>query len=108
MATTLAVSKKAFVDFLHRMPFYGTAILCIDNPAVRAIVPEVSCPITSYGFSEDAQVRAVHVRAVGGQMHFTVQSGATASRCRTWMSCSTWRASTTCSTPFRPLPWRWN
>ena len=65
--------KKAFVDFLHRMPFYGTAILCIDNPAVRAIVPEVSCPITSYGFSEDAQVRAVHVRAVGGQMHFTVQ-----------------------------------
>ncbi|MCO5112273.1 MAG: Mur ligase family protein, partial [Burkholderiaceae bacterium] len=65
--------KKAFVDFLHRMPFYGTAILCIDNPAVRAIVPEVSCPITSYGFSEDAQVRAVHVRAVGSQMHFTVQ-----------------------------------
>jgi UDP-N-acetylmuramate--alanine ligase len=65
--------KKAFVDFLHRMPFYGTAILCIDNPAVREIVPEVSCPITSYGFSEDAQVRAVNVRAEGAQMHFTVQ-----------------------------------
>jgi len=65
--------KKAFVDFLHRMPFYGTAILCIDNPAVREIVPEVSCPITSYGFAEDAQVRAVNVRAVGAQMHFTVQ-----------------------------------
>ena len=65
--------KKAFVDFLHRMPFYGTAVLCIDNPAVREIVPEVSCPITSYGFSEDAQVRAVNVRAEGAQMHFTVQ-----------------------------------
>ncbi len=65
--------KKAFVDFLHRMPFYGTAILCIDNPAVREIVPEVSCPITSYGFSEDAQVRAVSVRADGAQMRFTVQ-----------------------------------
>ncbi len=65
--------KKAFVDFLHRMPFYGTAILCIDNPAVRSIVSEVSCPITSYGFAEDAQVRAVNVCAVGGQMHFTVQ-----------------------------------
>ena len=65
--------KKAFVDFLHRMPFYGTAILCIDNPAVREIVPEVSCPITSYGFSEDAQVRAINVRAEGAQMHFTVQ-----------------------------------
>jgi UDP-N-acetylmuramate--alanine ligase len=65
--------KGAFVDFLHRMPFYGTAILCTDDPAVREIVPQVSCPITSYGFGEDAQVRAVNVRAVGGQMHFTAQ-----------------------------------
>ena len=65
--------KKAFVDFLHRMPFYGTAILCIDDPAVREIVPQVSCPITSYGFGEDAEVRAVNVRPVGPQMHFTVQ-----------------------------------
>ncbi|RST54461.1 UDP-N-acetylmuramate--L-alanine ligase [Variovorax sp. MHTC-1] len=65
--------KKAFVDFLHRMPFYGTAILCTDDPAVREIVTEVSCPVTSYGFGEDAQVRAVNVRAVGAQMHFTAQ-----------------------------------
>ena len=63
--------KKAFVDFLHRMPFYGTAILCTDDAAVRDIVPQVSCPITSYGFNDQAQVRAVNVRAVGGQMHFT-------------------------------------
>ena len=65
--------QAAFVDFLHRMPFYGTAVLCIDDPAVRAIVPRVTCPVTSYGLSEDAQVRAVNVRAVGAQMHFTVQ-----------------------------------
>ncbi|KRI01686.1 UDP-N-acetylmuramate--L-alanine ligase [Curvibacter sp. PAE-UM] len=65
--------KQAFVDFLHRMPFYGTAILCTDDAAVREIVPEVNCPITSYGFNEQAQVRAVNVRAVAGQMHFTVQ-----------------------------------
>ena len=65
--------KKAFVDFLHRMPFYGTAILCVDNPAIREILPEVNCPITSYGFAEDAQVRAVNVRAEAGQMRFTVQ-----------------------------------
>ena len=63
--------KKAFVDFLHRMPFYGTAILCTDDPVVRDIVPQVSCPITSYGFGEEAQVRAINVRAVGAQMHFT-------------------------------------
>ncbi|MBK6296316.1 MAG: UDP-N-acetylmuramate--L-alanine ligase [Rhodoferax sp.] len=65
--------KAAFVDFLHRMPFYGTAILCTDDPAVSDIVPKVTCPVTSYGFNEDAQVRAINVRAVGAQMHFTVQ-----------------------------------
>jgi UDP-N-acetylmuramate--alanine ligase len=65
--------KGAFVDFLHRMPFYGTAILCTDDAAVREIVPKVTCPMTSYGFGEEAQVRAVDVRAVEGQMHFTVR-----------------------------------
>lgn len=65
--------KKAFVDFLHRMPFYGTAILCTDDAAVREIVPQVNCPVTSYGFDEGAQVRAINVHAVAGQMHFTVQ-----------------------------------
>jgi len=65
--------KAAFVDFLHRMPFYGTAILCSDDAAVRDIIPQVSCPVTRYGFGEDAQVRAVDVRHVNGQMHFTVQ-----------------------------------
>lgn len=65
--------QKAFVDFLHRMPFYGTAILCVDDPAIRQILPQVTCPVTSYGFSEDAQVRAIDVRAVGAQMHFTAQ-----------------------------------
>jgi UDP-N-acetylmuramate--alanine ligase len=65
--------KAAFVDFLHRMPFYGCAVLCTDDPGVQSIVPQVTCPITSYGFNESAQVRAVDVRAVGGQMHFTVQ-----------------------------------
>jgi UDP-N-acetylmuramate--alanine ligase len=65
--------KQAFVDFLHRMPFYGTAILCTDDAGVRAIEQQVTCRVTSYGFDEDAQVRAVNVRAVDGQMHFTVQ-----------------------------------
>ena len=65
--------KKAFVDFLHRMPFYGTAVLCTDDAAVRDILPQVTCPVTSYGFNEAAQVRAVNVRPVGAQMHFTAQ-----------------------------------
>jgi UDP-N-acetylmuramate--alanine ligase len=65
--------KGAFIDFLHRMPFYGTAILCVDDPAVRAIWPDVQCPVTSYGVSEDAQVRAVNIRADGPRMRFTAQ-----------------------------------
>jgi UDP-N-acetylmuramate--alanine ligase len=65
--------KGAFLEFLHRMPFYATAVLCVDDPAVREIWPDVQCPVTSYGVSEDAEVRAVNIRAVGPQMHFTVQ-----------------------------------
>ena len=65
--------KSAFVDFLHKMPFYGAAVVCVDDAAIREILPRIARPITSYGFSEDAQVRAVNVRAVDTQMHFTVQ-----------------------------------
>jgi UDP-N-acetylmuramate--alanine ligase len=64
--------KQAFVDFLHHMPFYGAAVVCVDDPAVRSLLPQIARPITSYGLSPDAQVRAVDVRAVDGQMHFTV------------------------------------
>jgi UDP-N-acetylmuramate--alanine ligase len=65
--------KAAFVEFLHRMPFYGAAILCTDDAAVREILPQVSRPITSYGFEEGAQVRALDVRADGTRMHFIAQ-----------------------------------
>jgi UDP-N-acetylmuramate--alanine ligase len=66
--------KAAFVDFLHRMPFYGSAIVCTDDPGVRSIVPMVSRPVVGYGFGEDAQVRAVDVQALpGAQMRFTCQ-----------------------------------
>ena len=63
--------RHAFVDFLARLPFYGTAVLCIDDPAVRGLLPLISKPVTSYGFAEDAQVRAVDVQADGAQMRFT-------------------------------------
>jgi UDP-N-acetylmuramate--alanine ligase len=65
--------KAAFVEFLHRMPFYGAAVVCVDDPAIREILPQIARPITGYGFSPDAQLRAVNVRPVEGQMHFTVQ-----------------------------------
>lgn len=65
--------KQAFVDFLHRMPFYGAAILCADDAGVRSIMPMISRPVVSYGFGTDAMVRAVDVRADSGRMHFTAQ-----------------------------------
>ena len=65
--------KGAFVEFLHRMPFYGAAVLCTDDAAVCSILSEVSRPITSYGFNDKAQVRAVNVQADNGQMRFTVK-----------------------------------
>jgi UDP-N-acetylmuramate--alanine ligase len=64
--------KQAFVHFTHRLPFYGRAMLCVDDPHVRAIIPQVTKPVTTYGFAADAEVRAVNARAVGTQMHFTV------------------------------------
>jgi UDP-N-acetylmuramate--alanine ligase len=66
--------KQAFVDFLHKMPFYGAAVLCVDDPGVRSIMPMISRPLITYGLGEDAQVRAVDVQALpGGQMRFTCQ-----------------------------------
>ncbi|MEQ1600371.1 MAG: UDP-N-acetylmuramate--L-alanine ligase [Methylophilaceae bacterium] len=65
--------KGAFVEFLQRMPFYGMAVVCVDDPNIRAILPSITKPVMPYGFSEEARVRAINVRADNGQMHFTVQ-----------------------------------
>ena len=64
--------KSAFVDFLERLPFYGVAVLCADDEHVLEIRPRVTKPVILYGLSDDAQVRAIDVRAVGTQMAFTI------------------------------------
>jgi UDP-N-acetylmuramate--alanine ligase len=63
--------KQAFIEFTHRLPFYGIAVLCVDDPNVKEILPFVSKPIIRYGFAPDAQVRAVNVVAREGKMYFT-------------------------------------
>ncbi|MDH4394663.1 MAG: UDP-N-acetylmuramate--L-alanine ligase [Limnobacter sp.] len=63
--------KQAFVEFTRRLPFYGIAVLCVDDPCVREIMPFVSKPIVGYGLSEGAQIRAVDVRTDSGRMKFT-------------------------------------
>ncbi|MBV8210625.1 MAG: UDP-N-acetylmuramate--L-alanine ligase [Burkholderiaceae bacterium] len=72
---------QAFVDFLARLPFYGRAVLCADDEAVRQIMPLISKPIVTYGFAETAQVRAVAVAAEGARMRFTVEREAAARLC---------------------------
>ncbi|HCN88955.1 MAG TPA: UDP-N-acetylmuramate--L-alanine ligase [Oxalobacteraceae bacterium] len=64
--------KQAFVEFTQRLPFYGVAVLCLDDANVREIMPLVSKPIVTYGFHEEADVRAIDAKAVAGHMQFTV------------------------------------
>lgn len=68
----MARLKQAFVQFIQRMPFYGIAVLCIDDANVKDIIPFVSQSILSYGLSENADIRASNVRADATTMHFTV------------------------------------
>ena len=65
--------KSAFVEFLQQLPFWGMAVVCIDDSNIREILPRVTKPVMTYGFSEDARIRAKNVRADDGKMHFTVQ-----------------------------------
>ncbi len=65
--------KQAFVQFLQNLPFYGSAVLCADDPCVREILPFVSKPVITYGFAADAMVRAEAVEHAAGAMRFRVR-----------------------------------
>ncbi|NRH28309.1 UDP-N-acetylmuramate--L-alanine ligase [Pseudomonas sp. MS19] len=64
--------KKTFIEFLHNLPFYGLAVMCVDDPVVCEILPHVARPTVTYGFAEDADVRAINVRQEGMRTFFTV------------------------------------
>ncbi len=64
--------KSAFVEFLQQLPFWGMAVVCVDDANIREILPRVTKPVMTYGFSEEARIRARNVRADNGKMHFTV------------------------------------
>lgn len=64
--------KRTFIDFLHNLPFYGLAVLCVDDPVVRELLPQISRPTVTYGFAEDADIRAIEVRQEGMRTYFTV------------------------------------
>ena len=64
--------KDTFIKFLHQLPFYGLAVLCVDDPGVREILPLISKPVKTYGIAESADVRAIDIQQDGLQTHFTV------------------------------------
>jgi UDP-N-acetylmuramate--alanine ligase len=65
---------RAFVDFLQRLPFYGVAVVCVDDAHVRAILPDVTKPLVTYGLADDADLRATDVVNVGGRMRFVARA----------------------------------
>jgi len=69
-----AVLKETFISFLHNLPFYGLAIMCVDDPVVRDILPQLRKPVLTYGTQEGADCRAVDIEQQGLQMQFKVAS----------------------------------
>jgi len=64
--------RQAFLEFIEHVPFYGMAVLCIDDANVRSLMPLITRPVTTYGLTDGAQIRAVDVEAAAGQMRFRV------------------------------------
>lgn len=65
--------KSTFIDFLHNLPFYGVAVMCIDDPVIRELLPNVGRKIVTYGFSEDADIRALNFEQKGYSSQFTLR-----------------------------------
>ncbi len=64
--------RRTFIEFLHHLPFYGLAVLCIDDPQVRNILPQITRPVTTYGLSDEADVYAKALQQEGSRTHFRV------------------------------------
>ncbi|MCG8707485.1 UDP-N-acetylmuramate--L-alanine ligase [Brenneria sp. 4F2] len=64
--------KQTFINFLHNLPFYGRAVMCVDDDVIRELLPRVGRHITTYGFSDDADVRIASYCQTGAQGHFTL------------------------------------
>ncbi len=64
--------KQTFVEFLHHLPFYGLAVMCIDDPGVQDVIGDITKPVLTYGFSEQADVQATRVSQKNATCNFTV------------------------------------
>ena len=66
------VMKKTYIEFLHNLPFYGLAVMCIDDEVIRGLLVDVARPLLTYGFSDDAAYRISDLRADKRQCHFVI------------------------------------
>ena len=66
------VMKKTYIEFLHNLPFYGLAVMCIDDEVIRGLLVDVARPLLTYGFSDDAAYRISDLRAERRQCHFVI------------------------------------
>jgi len=64
--------RQTFIEFLHHLPFYGLAILCVDDDEIRSVIPQINRPMVTYGFSEDADIHATNLRQDGNKTFFSV------------------------------------
>jgi len=65
--------RQTFIEFLHHLPFYGLAVMCLDDPQVRSVLGDVTRPVKTYGIESDADVRASNIKQTGLQTHFNVR-----------------------------------
>lgn len=73
------ILKQTFLEFLHHLPFYGLAIVCLDDPVVKALLPEITRPVLTYGIHSDADIRAINIKQSENKTSFTVISKKTKS-----------------------------
>jgi UDP-N-acetylmuramate--alanine ligase len=66
------VMKKTYIEFLHNLPFYGLAVMCIDDEVIRGLLVDVARPLLTYGFSDDAAYRISNLRAEKRKCHFVI------------------------------------
>lgn len=65
--------RQAFLEFLHHLPFYGLAVVCLDDPVIRELLPQISKPFLTYGFAQDADIQALELSYQNTQCHFKVK-----------------------------------
>ena len=71
------VLKNTFVEFLHHLPFYGRAIVCLDDDGVKEVLPQITKPLVTYGIDSDAELVATDIRNDGTRTHFVLHNGST-------------------------------